>query len=99
MFAENKNERRKPDRRMPKEVYEIRVQGRLDEEWAVWFSGLTVTPVGDDETLLSGELPDQSALHGVLAQVRDLNLTLLSVQRIENPVQQSKYLSKKEKPR
>ncbi len=84
---------------MPKEVYEIRVKGRLDEEWATWFSGLTLKNIGDDEILLSGELPDQSALHGVLAQVRDLNLTLLSVQRIENPVQQSKYLSKKEKPR
>ncbi len=85
MFAENKNERRNPDQRMPKEFYEIRVQGRLDEEWAVWFSGLTVTTVGDDETLLSGKFSDQSALHGVLAQVRDLNLTLISIRRVENP--------------
>lgn len=69
---------------MGKELYEIRVKSHVNVDWAAWFNGLTITHVGDDETLLSGELPDQSALHGVLAQVRDLNLTLISVKRIEN---------------
>ncbi len=74
---------------MKQELYEIRVQGRLDEEWAAWFSGLKVTGVGDNETLLSGEFPDQSALYGLLTQVRDLNLILISVKRVENPEPQS----------
>ena len=70
---------------MQRNFYEIRVKGCLDVDWAAWFSGLEMTNVGEDETLLSGELPDQSALHGLLAQVRDLNLTLISVQRVDDP--------------
>ena len=69
---------------MRSNVYEIRVKGRLDVDWAAWFSGVTIANIGEDEILLSGELPDQSALHGLLAQIRDLNLTLISVQRVEN---------------
>ncbi len=67
---------------MEKELYEIRIQGHLDVDWALWLSGLTVSSVDDDETVLCGELADQAALHGVLAQIRDLNLILISARRI-----------------
>jgi hypothetical protein len=59
--------------------YRICVRGRLDSAWADWFDGLTVTADANDNTILAGTLADQAALHGVLAKVRDLGLTLLSV--------------------
>jgi hypothetical protein len=59
--------------------YRICVRGRLDSAWAEWFDGLTVTADAEDNTILAGALADQAALHGVLAKVRDLGLTLLSV--------------------
>jgi hypothetical protein len=62
-------------------IYQIRVKGILDEEWSDWFEGLTITPQ-DDETLLTGPVRDQAALHGLLARVRDLGLPLLSVKRV-----------------
>lgn len=64
-------------------TYEIRVKGLLDEKWSDWFDGFTITPQADDETLLVGPVSDQSALHGLLAKIRDLGLPLLSVQRVE----------------
>lgn len=63
------------------EYYEIRIKGRLDQPWSEWFAGLKLTHLEGDETLLSGTLPDQAALHGLLERVRDLNLTLISVSR------------------
>ena len=60
------------------EFYEIRIREHLDPHWSGWFPGLALTYEGDD-TLLSGMLPDQAALHGILAKVRDLNLKLISV--------------------
>ncbi len=65
---------------MKREHYEIRVQGHLTADWADWFDGLVVRQEGDGETVLSGPL-DQAALHGVLAQVRDLGLALIAVNR------------------
>jgi hypothetical protein len=62
-------------------IYQIRVKGVLDEKWSDWFDGLTIT-WQDDETLLTGPVRDQAALHGLLAKVRDLGLPLLSVKRI-----------------
>jgi hypothetical protein len=59
--------------------YRICVRGRLDSAWAEWFDGLSVTADAEDNTILAGTLADQAALHGVLAKVRDLGLTLLSV--------------------
>ena len=59
--------------------YEIRVDGRLDDRWSAWFDGLTVTYDGRGTTVLRGPIVDQAALHGVLAKVRDLGLSLLSV--------------------
>lgn len=58
---------------------EIRLKGHLDQRWTDWFSGLQLTHLEGNETLLSGLLPDQAALHGLFEKIRDLNLTLISV--------------------
>ncbi len=63
-------------------VYEIRVQGRLDQRWSTWFEGLTISYEGEDITLLRGSLVDEAALHGILIKVRDLALPLLAVSRV-----------------
>jgi hypothetical protein len=63
--------------------YEIHLKGKLDERWAEWFDGLTITLEENGNTLLSGPLADQAALHGILKKVRDLGLTLLSVNSVE----------------
>jgi hypothetical protein len=62
--------------------YEIRLEGTLDERWTAWFEGLQVTTEGS-QTVISGPLPDQPALHGVLIKVRDLGLCLISVRRLD----------------
>ena len=51
--------------------YELTLRGRLDPSWSDWFDGLEVRPTADGHTVLSGPLPDQAALHGVLARIRD----------------------------
>lgn len=61
--------------------YELRVAGQLSPELADWFDGFTVTPGPEGTTVLAGIVADQSALHGALARVRDLGLTLLTVVR------------------
>jgi len=63
-------------------TYEIRVKGSLEPEWADWFDGFTVTRQANDETVLTGRVVDQPALHGLLAKIRDLGLPLLVVQRL-----------------
>ena len=60
-------------------VYQIRVKGHLGSQWADWFGGLTVTQEENGETLLTGPVVDQAALHGLLRKVRDLGLPLISV--------------------
>ena len=62
--------------------YEIRVDGVLDDRWADWFGGLQVRLDGT-HTVIAGLLPDQPALHGLLAKVRDLGLTLISLRQLD----------------
>ena len=64
-------------------VYQIRVTGHLGSEWIDWFDGLSITLQDNGETLLSGPVVDQAALHGLLRKVRDLGLPLLSVIRLQ----------------
>jgi hypothetical protein len=59
--------------------YHIRVQGHLDATWAAWFDPLTISNAANGEAVLAGDLPDQSALHGVLIKIRDLGLPLIAV--------------------
>jgi hypothetical protein len=66
------------------QYYEIRIKGHLDESWADWFDGLTLTHQANGETILAGPLPDQGALHGLLNRVRDLGIQLISVNPVEN---------------
>lgn len=65
------------------QAYEIRLKGHLDRRWTEWFAGLEVMLEANGETLLTGLLVDQAALHGLLRRVRDLGMPLLSVKRIE----------------
>ena len=60
-------------------VYQIRVTGHLGREWTDWFEGLSITLEDNGETLLTGPVIDQAALHGLLRKVRDLGLPLLAV--------------------
>ncbi|UCC88368.1 MAG: hypothetical protein JSV81_03400 [Anaerolineales bacterium] len=64
-------------------VYQIRIKGHLGRQWADWFEGLTITLEDNGETLLTGLVVDQAALHGLLKRVRDLGMPLLSVNRLE----------------
>jgi hypothetical protein len=64
-------------------LYEIRVKGHLNEKWAAWFEGMTITLVDNGDTLLTGPVVDQAALHGVLKKVRDLGLPLISINQIQ----------------
>ena len=68
---------------MAYEVYRITIKGHLDSEWSDWFDGLTITMVHNGETILTGPIVDQTALHGVLIKIRDLGLPLLSLTRVE----------------
>jgi hypothetical protein len=59
--------------------YTLRVDGRLDNRWSPWFDNLTLTHRGDGTTSLTGPVRDQAQLHGLLTKIRDLGLTLISV--------------------
>ena len=64
--------------------YQITVKGHLDPRWSEWFDGLAITHEPNGETLLAGTVVDQAALFGLLLKIRDLNLTLLFLQRFES---------------
>ncbi|ETP69873.1 hypothetical protein [Planococcus glaciei] len=66
------------------ELYEIRLNGHLDDRWADWFEGFSFTRASDGTTILSGAVADQAALHGLLRKVRDLGLPLISVIQVGN---------------
>ena len=68
---------------MAYDVYRITIKGHLDSEWSDWFDGLTIILVDNGETVLTGPIVDQTALHGVLIKIRDLGLPLLSLTRVE----------------
>jgi hypothetical protein len=65
--------------------YELRIEGHIDEYWSAWFGGLTLIHEDDGTTTLRGAVTDQPQLHGLLAKVRDLGTTLISVKIIDAP--------------
>jgi hypothetical protein len=68
---------------MTSDIYRITIKGHLDREWSDWFDGLTITLVDNGETILTGPIVDQTALHGVLIKIRDVGLPLLELSRVE----------------
>jgi hypothetical protein len=64
------------------QYYEIRIKGHLDLSWSEWFDGMTIVHQDDGETLVSGMLVDQAALHGILRKVSDLGVPLVSVNAV-----------------
>jgi len=73
-----------PEDRYEPGSYKIRIQGHLDKRWAAWFEGLTITLEDNGDTLLTGPVIDQAALHGLLKKVRDLGMPLVSVSPVES---------------
>jgi len=65
-------------------VYQIRIEGHLGHRWTEWFGGMTIT-LEDGNTLLTGPVVDQAALHGLLKKVRDLGMPLISASRVKPP--------------
>ena len=66
-------------------VYQIRIEGHLGPGWTDWFGGMSITQQEGGETLLTGPVVDQAALHGLLRKVRDLGIPLISAVRVEPP--------------
>jgi hypothetical protein len=64
--------------------YEIQIEGQLDSRWVRTFEGMKVTALSNGDTLISGQVPDQAALHALLTRVRDLGAVLVLVRRVEN---------------
>jgi hypothetical protein len=79
MSSEQKSEQ-DPDQ---PNIFQFRIQGHLSQQWQDWFEGLSITLEEDGNTLLSGPVVDQSALHGILKKIRDLGIPLLSVNSID----------------
>ena len=68
---------------MTQGVYQIKVKGQLDSSRSEWFEGWTITPKDDETTLLTGRVADQSALHGILIKIHNLNLPIVTVNCVE----------------
>jgi hypothetical protein len=77
-------------------IYKIGVYGHLDRRWSDWFDGFTITQQANDETLLTGQVTDQAALHGLLNKIRDLGLPLLFLQRVESKTDLDRDLERTE---
>jgi hypothetical protein len=82
-------------------IYQIKIKGHLGRQWTDWFEGLTITLEENGETLFTGPVVDDAALHGLLKKVRDLGMPLLSVNRVEHDQEDEadethQYRSKKE---
>ena len=69
---------------------EIRIAGHLDPSWADWLEGFAITHTEDEQTLLTGTVPDQAALYGLIAKLRDLGLKLISVHYDESPLDEER---------
>ena len=76
VMSNNLNPKTDPSQPM---VYQIRIKGHLGRQWTDWFGGLTITLEDNGDTLLTGPVVDQAALHGLLKKVRDLGMPLVSV--------------------
>ncbi|HYF65292.1 MAG TPA: hypothetical protein VD886_20865 [Herpetosiphonaceae bacterium] len=81
----------------PPAIYQIRIKGHIGPEWSDWFGGLSISCQDNGDTLLTGPVIDQSALHGVIRSVRDLGLPLLSLLLLE-PESADKQPTQKETP-
>lgn len=81
MMSNNSDPTTNPSQPM---VYQIRIKGHMDSQWTDWFEGLTITLEEDGDTLLTGPVIDQAALHGLLKKVRDLGMPLISVIPLEH---------------
>jgi hypothetical protein len=79
------------------ERYEIRIKGHLDDRWSGWFNGLTITLEESGDTLLTGLVVDQAALHGLLKKIRDLGMPLVSVNRVPSKETHPNFSDKEKK--
>ena len=71
-----------PEHEVKETVYQVMVEGQLDRSWSGWFSGMTIS-FQDGVSTMTGPITDQSALRGLLSKIWDLNLTLISIARVE----------------
>lgn len=77
------NKRRSKTDSQPSQIYQIRIKGHLSQQWIDWFDNLTITLEEHGDTLLTGPVPDQAALYGLLKKVRDLGMPLVSVTQVQ----------------
>jgi len=73
------------------DFYQIKIKGHLDPGWSDWFAGMKLSHLPCDETLLSGLLPDQAALYGLLERLRDIHVKLISLECIDQAALKENY--------